>query len=698
MTQPPVTQMGGGLGNMDYLKSQVLTMFALKSNNTEDGIFMAIWAIVLISIIDVCFRYLPIVMQKLHALAHVYITNKVSKHTNISNLINTSNTKEEDNSVILVRNYFEKDPNLVDYELVDAVLDYVCSLDNAKHIKFVKRFYLDTTTIFEINKDISVKLENITFDNQTGNINSITIKLISYKLKISEIKAFIAKIHAEYRIEKNNKLGTQKYFFNEIHIAPMREMNGSYRFETAPKRITFNMTPFNTFKSIDNIFGTHIKEIRDRVNLFINHPEWYAKRGIPHTLGILLHGPPGCGKTSLIKAIAKDTGRHVFNISLRKTTTQRQLLNLFFDENVAVMNGSNENNTLAIPLDKRIYVIEDVDCMTDIVLDRKYLELLKRMNNKKPIAMKDLQEFVHSSDTDYDEIIAQTKSISNIEDISKHTDKYGNVGRSIDRSRSVIRNKDDNNFSTPIEKVTNEFEMNGEQVSQNHPIRNMNMFDGVTYKSALDEAFTNDRLDQKLLQRNFLSRSFIMNSDFNGIDNNPPFSACNMNDMNDMNDMHNINNTYLINNETTSESSEDENNTNSKNSDKKKKKKKDKNEKKDESKDELTLSFLLNLLDGVLETPGRIIIMTSNYPKRLDKALVRPGRIDINLHFDMADIDMIKEMLSHFYDITMDELNNLELKLNDKINKKYTPAEVISILCNNYNNYENAIQQINNVN
>jgi len=45
--------------------------------------------------------------------------------------------------------------------------------------------------------------------------------------------------------------------------------------------------------------------------------------------------------------------------------------------------------------------------------------------------------------------------------------------------------------------------------------------------------------------------------------------------------------------------------------------------------EKMDMSFLLNLLDGVLETPGRIIIMTSNYPDLLDKALIRPGRIDI---------------------------------------------------------------------
>lgn len=37
---------------------------------------------------------------------------------------------------------------------------------------------------------------------------------------------------------------------------------------------------------------------------------------------------------------------------------------------------------------------------------------------------------------------------------------------------------------------------------------------------------------------------------------------------------------------------------------------------------------LLNVLDGVVDTPGRIVVLTTNVVDVLDRALIRPGRVD----------------------------------------------------------------------
>lgn len=71
--------------------------------------------------------------------------------------------------------------------------------------------------------------------------------------------------------------------------------------------------------------------------------------------------------------------------------------------------------------------------------------------------------------------------------------------------------------------------------------------------------------------------------------------------------------------------------------------------------DELNLQGLLNVLDGVVDSPGRIVIMTTNHPEQLDPALIRPGRIDKKLYLGyMGALDMIK-MLEHYFQV---ELSN----------------------------------------
>ncbi|KAJ1618158.1 hypothetical protein T492DRAFT_569693, partial [Pavlovales sp. CCMP2436] len=42
----------------------------------------------------------------------------------------------------------------------------------------------------------------------------------------------------------------------------------------------------------------------------------------------------------------------------------------------------------------------------------------------------------------------------------------------------------------------------------------------------------------------------------------------------------------------------------------------------------LNITGVLNVLDGVVDTPNRILVMTTNHPEKLDPALIRPGRID----------------------------------------------------------------------
>jgi chaperone BCS1 len=55
----------------------------------------------------------------------------------------------------------------------------------------------------------------------------------------------------------------------------------------------------------------------------------------------------------------------------------------------------------------------------------------------------------------------------------------------------------------------------------------------------------------------------------------------------------------------------------------------------------ISLSALLNILDGVASQEGRVLIMTTNHIEKLDEALIRPGRVDMTIKFDLANTQMI---------------------------------------------------------
>ena len=60
------------------------------------------------------------------------------------------------------------------------------------------------------------------------------------------------------------------------------------------------------------------ERIESDVKEFINNPSWYMDRGIPYRRGYLLYGPPGCGKSSYINALAgKKFISNIFKVHLR---------------------------------------------------------------------------------------------------------------------------------------------------------------------------------------------------------------------------------------------------------------------------------------------------------------------------------------------------------------------------------------------
>lgn len=89
------------------------------------------------------------------------------------------------------------------------------------------------------------------------------------------------------------------------------------------------------------------------------------------------------------------------------------------------------------------------------------------------------------------------------------------------------------------------------------------------------------------------------------------------------------------------------------------------------------LSYFLNILDGLNECNGRIIIMTTNRINYLDEAIIRPGRIDIKIECTKCTTEDIDGVLKCFY---KDDYKYGIENIRSDIDKKYTSAEVINIL------------------
>ena len=120
-------------------------------------------------------------------------------------------------------------------------------------------------------------------------------------------------------------------------------------------------------KTFNSLFFRQKESLLKTMDHFLNRTGKYSVEGYPHKLGILLHGAPGSGKTSLIKALAQQTGRSIVNVPLARISTNEELMSIFFDRRKFV-----EGQGIPVKLGFKdvIFVMEDVDAASQIVKRR----------------------------------------------------------------------------------------------------------------------------------------------------------------------------------------------------------------------------------------------------------------------------------------------------------------------------------------
>jgi len=209
-------------------------------------------------------------------------------------------------------------------------------------------------TFFNLMEDIqltfSIKDENSRNQGDKGSVllKSQVIKCTMYSAIRSSyaLSALLDELIREYNedILKDNN-STQKYL-----VPVYKDTGNSLR--------RYNFTSTRTF---ENLHFEEKKVILDALEFFANNIPWYDRTGSPHSLGFLFWGKPGTGKTSCIKAIANYTGRHILHVPLSELNTVEDLEELFYSRNIM---------DHIVPVHSRIILIEDIDCLADVVQKR----------------------------------------------------------------------------------------------------------------------------------------------------------------------------------------------------------------------------------------------------------------------------------------------------------------------------------------
>ncbi|EWC47990.1 hypothetical protein DRE_02872 [Drechslerella stenobrocha 248] len=89
----------------------------------------------------------------------------------------------------------------------------------------------------------------------------------------------------------------------------------------------------------------------------------------------------------------------------------------------------------------------------------------------------------------------------------------------------------------------------------------------------------------------------------------------------------------------------------------------------------VSLSGLLNAIDGVGSAEGRVLIMTTNRRESLDSALIRPGRVDMEIEFGRANNEVLEQIFIQLYSGKKQQMSSLALEQEEKKSEKDVLAE-----------------------
>lgn len=219
-------------------------------------------------------------------------------------------------------------------------------------------------------------------DRSDWDVNALELTLTSAKKSATQLVKYVEQLYDDYVNYLNNSLRGNIYFFDHKEIYDFRgnPFDGTsptcqkkFDIMNAPRHLSFQQLPFHSNKTFDNLCGPEAALIAERVDRFMKGKEKYDEKGVPWQLGFMFSGESGSGKSSCIRAMANHTGRHIINVNFANIKTVTQLKTLFYSEYINVYRDDESRDTmrLRVPIDKRIFVMEEIDALGKTIIERR---------------------------------------------------------------------------------------------------------------------------------------------------------------------------------------------------------------------------------------------------------------------------------------------------------------------------------------
>ena len=192
-------------------------------------------------------------------------------------------------------------------------------------------------TFFTLYKDtpiwLEVRQEVDTYAHKARPMPKFYIKTINNEASINTLKEFLNKC-MKYGVKESKKDWT----------------NWKWTHSKFNQNTSFNDVQLRTF---DDVFVTeeNLNKIKTSLDSFIEKKPWYLSNHIPYHFGIMLHGTPGGGKSSIAQAICDYVGGQLHIINGDDIDILTQVLS----GEQCTSNGLDGNGYIVL-------LIEDIDC------------------------------------------------------------------------------------------------------------------------------------------------------------------------------------------------------------------------------------------------------------------------------------------------------------------------------------------------